>query len=161
MAQKSESTITLDKTDRQLLQLLQQNARMPNTELANAVGLTPAPCLRRIKRLEDLGLISHYAAILDHHKLGQKLTVFVMVTLDKQTKNSFDDFAATMRKHSEVQECHLMLGERDFLLKVLTTDLDSYQHFYLNHLTVAKGVRNIQSIIAVRTEKNTSDLGLG
>ena len=148
----------LDTIDRRILEALQRNARIANTELADEVGLTPAPCLRRVKRLEELGFIAGYTAVLDHKRVGLGLTVFVTVTLDRQTKRTYDDFAAQMRAAPEVLECYLILGERDFLLKIVVADLDAYQRFYLEVLTLAPGVRNINSIIAVNEEKRTTAL---
>jgi Lrp/AsnC family transcriptional regulator, leucine-responsive regulatory protein len=150
----------LDAIDRRILEALQRNARIPNTELADEVGLTPAPCLRRVKRLEELGFISAYTALLDQKRMGLGLTVFVTVTLDRQTKSTFDDFAAKMRSSPEVLECYLILGERDFLLKIVVADLEAYQRFYLEKLTRAPGVRNINSIIAVNEEKRSTVLSV-
>ena len=150
--------IELDTIDRRILEVLQRNARIANTDLADEVGLTPAPCLRRVKRLEELGFIAGYTAVLDHKRVGLGLTVFVTVTLDRQTKRTYDDFAAKMRAAPEVLECYLILGERDFLLKIVVADLDAYQRFYLEVLTLAPGVRNINSIIAVNEEKRTTAL---
>lgn len=148
----------LDAIDRRILEVLQRNARIANTDLADEIGLTPAPCLRRVKRLEELGFIAGYTAVLDHKRVGLGLTVFVTVTLDRQTKRTYDDFAAKMRAASEVLECYLILGERDFLLKIVVADLEAYQRFYLEVLTLAPGVRNINSIIAVNEEKRTTAL---
>jgi Lrp/AsnC family transcriptional regulator, leucine-responsive regulatory protein len=148
----------LDAIDRRILEVLQRNARIPNTELADEVGLTPAPCLRRVRRLEESGFIGSYTALLDHKRMGLGLTVFVMVTLDRQTKSTYEDFAAKMRARVEVLECYLILGERDFLLKIVVPDLEAYQKFYLEHLTRAPGVRNINSIIAVNEEKRSTAL---
>ena len=148
----------LDAIDRRILEVLQRNARIPNTDLADEVGLTPAPCLRRVKRLEELGFIAGYTAVLDHKRVGLGLTVFVTVTLDRQTKRTYDDFALQMRAAPEVLECYLILGERDFLLKIVVADLEAYQRFYLEVLTLAPGVRNINSIIAVNEEKRTTVL---
>ena len=148
----------LDAIDKKILAVLQRNARIPNTELADEVGLTPAPCLRRVKRLEELGFVAHYTALLDQKKLGLGLTVFVTVTMDRQTKSTYDDFTARMRARPEILECYLILGERDFLLKIVVADLEAYQRFYLEQLTRAPGVRNINSIIAVSEEKRTTIL---
>ncbi len=145
--------LELDSVDRNILEVLARNARIPNTELADEVGLTPAPCLRRVKRLEDLGVIEGYSVRLNPSSLGLGLTVFVSVTLDRQTKGSYDTFAQKMNVHSEVRECYLMLGERDFLLKIMVADLEAYQQFYLKHLTTVDGVRNINSSIVVKEEK--------
>jgi Lrp/AsnC family transcriptional regulator, leucine-responsive regulatory protein len=150
----------LDAIDKKILEVLQQNARIANTDLADEVGLTPAPCLRRVRRLEDEGFISKYTALLEPKKIGVGLTVFVMVTLDRQTKGTYDDFAAKMRSRAEVLECYLILGDRDFLLKVCVADLEAYQKFYLEHLTRITGVRNINSIIAVSEEKRSTVLPL-
>ncbi len=145
--------IELDSIDHQILEVLGRNARIPNTELADEIDLTPAPCLRRVKRLEDLGVIQGYSVRINPVSLGLGLTVFVSVTLDRQTKGSYDTFAQKIKIHPEVQECYLLLGERDFLLKVVVSDLEAYQKFYLNHLTTVTGVRNINSSIVVKEEK--------
>ncbi len=145
--------IALDPIDLQILEVLGRNARIPNTELADEVGLTPAPCLRRVKRLEDLGVIEGYGVRVNPSSLGLGLTVFVSVTLDRQTKGSYDTFAQNIIVHPEVCECYLMLGERDFLLKVMVSDLEAYQRFYLKHLTTLAGVRHINSSIVVKVEK--------
>jgi Lrp/AsnC family transcriptional regulator, leucine-responsive regulatory protein len=150
--------IELDSIDYQILELLGRNARIPNTELADEVGLTPAPCLRRVKRLEELGVIEGYSARVNSSSLGLGLTVFVSVTLDRQTKGSYDTFAQEITVHPEVQECYLMLGEHDFLLKIMVTHLEAYQRFYLNHLTTIPGVRNINSSIVVKEEKRLQNL---
>lgn len=145
--------IELDSIDHRILEVLGRNARIPNTELADEVGLTPAPCLRRVKRLEDLGVIEGYSVRVNPSSLGLGLTVFVSVTLDRQTRGSYDNFAQKIKIHREVRECYLMLGERDFLLKVMVPDLEAYQQFYLKHLTTVAGVRNINSSIVVKEEK--------
>ena len=152
--------IELDATDKRILEVLQRNARIPNTELADEVGLTPAPCLRRVKRLEESGVIARYTALLEPKAVGLGLTVFVMVTLDRQTKRTYDEFARKLRERPEVLELYLILGERDFLVKVVVADLDAYQKFYLEHLTRLEGVRNINSIIAVNEEKRSTELPL-
>ncbi len=139
----------LDETDVKILELLQKNARIPNTELADAVNLTPAPCLRRVKRLEQDGYILGYHAALAPDKLEGGLLVLVMVTLDRQTKAGYEHFAQQMRQHPQVLECHLLLGDRDFLLKVRVKDLQTYQQFYLRELTNLEGIRNINSMIVV------------
>ena len=107
--------IELDSIDHKILEILGRNARIPNTELADEVGLTPAPCLRRVKRLEEAGVIEGYFARLNPSSLGLGLTVFVSVTLDRQTKGTYDTFAQKIKVHPEVLECYLLLGERDFL----------------------------------------------
>ncbi|WP_043816658.1 Lrp/AsnC family transcriptional regulator [Deinococcus maricopensis] len=148
----------LDDTDRRILEILQRDGRIPNTELADEIGLTPAPTLRRVKRLEDEGIIKRYAALLDPKMIGQDLTVFVHVSLDKQTKTGFIDFADQMRKRPEVLECYLCLGESDFILKVCVPNLDAYQRFLVDVLAAIPGVSNTNSTITVRQEKHTTVL---
>ncbi len=150
----------LDAIDRQILGILQQDARKPNTELADEIGLTPAPTLRRVRRLEEEGIIQRYVALLDPKKVGRELMVLVRVTLDKQTKAGFEDFAGQMQARPEVLECFLCLGDIDYLLKVCVPDLDAYQHFLVNTLAAIPGVRNTASTIVVKQEKYTTRLPL-
>ncbi|GGL96627.1 AsnC family transcriptional regulator [Deinococcus aerophilus] len=156
----SMSQSTLDAIDRQILGILQRDARLPNTELADEIGLTPAPTLRRVRRLEEEGIIQRYVALLDPKKVGRELLVLVRVTLDKQTKQGFEDFATKMQGRPEVLECFLCLGDIDYLLKVSVPDLDAYQHFLVNTLAAIPGVRNTASTIVVKQEKYTTSLPL-
>lgn len=151
----------LDAIDRKILAILQERGRIPNTELADEVGLTPAPCLRRVKRLEDEGIIDRYVALLDPGKVGRDLVVFVHVTLDKQTKQGFTTFAEKMRAQPEVLECYFCLGEYDFLLKVMVPDLGVYQRFLVDVLAAMPEVSNTNSTIAAKEEKRTTVLALG
>lgn len=150
----------LDAIDRHLLSILQRDARIANTELADEIGLTPAPTLRRVRRLEEEGIIQRYVALLDPQKIGRELTVIVRITLDKQTKQGFEDFARQMQRRPEVLECFLCLGDIDYLLKVVVPDLDAYQHFLVNTLAAIPGVRNTASTIVVKQEKYTTSLAL-
>ena len=153
--------VPLDATDRHILAVLQERGRLPNTELADEVGLTPAPCLRRVKRLEEEGVIARYAALLSAEKIGRGLVVFVHVTLDKQTKRGFTTFAEKMRAQPEVLECYFCLGEYDFLLKVVVPDLATYQRFLVDVLAAMPEVSNTNSTIAAGQEKHTTVLPLG
>lgn len=150
----------LDAIDRHILSILQRDARIANTELADEIGLTPAPTLRRVRRLEEEGIIQRYVALLDPQKIGRELTVIVRITLDKQTKQGFEDFARQMQRRPEVLECFLCLGDIDYLLKVVVPDLDAYQHFLVNTLAAIPGVRNTASTIVVKQEKYTTSLAL-
>ncbi|MBZ9714229.1 Lrp/AsnC family transcriptional regulator [Deinococcus multiflagellatus] len=154
------SQSTLDAIDRQILSILQRDARIPNTELADEIGLTPAPTLRRVRRLEEEGVIQRYVALLDPKLVGRELMVIVRVTLDKQTKAGFEGFAKRMQERPEVLECFLCLGDIDYLLKVCVPDLDAYQHFLVNTLAAIPGVRNTASTIVVKQEKDTTSLPL-
>ncbi|MFC6590604.1 Lrp/AsnC family transcriptional regulator [Deinococcus lacus] len=150
----------LDETDRRILDILQRDARIANTDLADEIGLTPAPTLRRVRRLEEEGLIRRYVALLDRHKVGRDLMVMVRVTLDKQTKAGFETFADQMRRRPEVLECYLCLGDTDYLLKVSAADLNAYQQFLVDVLAAIPGVRNTESVLLVREEKFTTSLPL-
>ena len=150
----------LDATDRRILTILQRDARIPNTELADEIGLTPAPTLRRVRRLEEEGVIHRYVALLDPKLVNRDLMVMVRVTLDKQTKQGFEDFADKMRTRPEVLECYLCLGDTDYLLKVCVADLDAYQNFLVEVLAAIPGVRNTDSTIIVKQEKYTTSLPL-
>ncbi|MFC4637603.1 Lrp/AsnC family transcriptional regulator [Deinococcus hohokamensis] len=154
------SQFHLDAIDRQILGILQRDARIANTELADEIGLTPAPTLRRVRRLEEEGIIQSYVALLDQKKVGRELMVMVRVTLDKQTKQGFEEFAHKMQARPEVLECFLCLGDIDYLLKVCVPDLDAYQHFLVNTLAAIPGVRNTASTIVVKQEKYTTSLAL-
>lgn len=154
------SQAQLDAIDRHILSILQRDARIANTELADEIGLTPAPTLRRVRRLEEEGIIQRYVALLDQKQVGRDLMVLVRVSLDKQTKQGFEDFAAKMQDRPEVLECFLCLGDIDYLLKVVVPDLDAYQHFLVNTLAAIPGVRNTASTIVVKQEKYTTSLSL-
>lgn len=154
------SQADLDDTDRRILAILQRDARIPNTDLADEIGLTPAPTLRRVRRLEEEGIVSRYVALLDPKRVGRDLLVMVRVTLDKQTKQGFETFAEHMRGRPEVLECYLCLGDTDYLLKVCVADLDAYQTFLVDVLAASPGVRNTASTILVKQEKYTTSLPL-
>lgn len=155
------SAAELDTIDCKILDILQRDGRIANTELADEIGLTPAPTLRRVRALEDQGVIQRYVALLDAKQVGRELTVFVNVSLDKQTKPGFTLFAEHMSRRPEVLECYLCLGESDFLLKVCVPNLDAYQRFLVDTLAAIPGVRNTNSTIIVKTEKNTTRLPIG
>lgn len=158
----SDSTVLpmLDAIDRQILAILQRDARIPNTELADEIGLTPAPTLRRVRRLEEEGIIKRYVALLEPRLVNRPLMIIVKVTLDKQTKQGFEDFAKIIGKCPEVLECYLCLGNTDYLLKVCVADLDAYQRFLVDTLAAIPGVKNTDSSIVVKQEKYTTSLPL-
>jgi Lrp/AsnC family leucine-responsive transcriptional regulator len=159
-ASARSGVVELDAIDRHILAILQRDARIPNTELADEVGLTPAPTLRRVRRLEEEGIIHRYVALLDPKQVGRDLMVVVRVTMDKQTKQGFETFAEHMRGRPEVLECYLCLGDTDYLLKVCLPDLDAYQKFLVDVLAAIPGVRNTASTIVVKQEKYTTSLSL-
>ena len=144
----------LDKIDLAIRALLQEDGRMSNVELARRVGLTAPPCLRRVKALEQRGVIHAYHAALDGAALGYPITVFAMVSLKSQAESdlkAFEDHVATL---AEVRECHMLNGEIDFMLKVVARDLQSFQSFLTSRLTSAPNVASVKTSLTIRTSKN-------
>ena len=150
----------LDAIDRRILTALQRDGRLQNVELAREVGLSPSPCLRRVRLLEEAGVIERYVAQLDASKVGMGLTVFTRVWLTGQDVETTDHFIDEVRCLPQVVECHLMAGDCDFLLRVVAADLDDYRRFQVEHLGRIKGVRNVKTEIPMQKVKLTSELPL-
>ena len=146
--------VKLDQIDRRILRDLQADGRMTNVELARSVGLTAPPCLRRVKTLEDRGVIRSYHADLDHAALGYSITVFAMVSLKSQAEPDLQAFENHVAALPEVRECYMLNGEIDFMLKVVARDLQSFQHFLTQHLTAAPNVASVKTSLTIRTSKN-------
>lgn len=145
-----------DAIDLQIMRELQDNGRMTNVELAERVGLTAPPCLRRVRALEEAGVIRSYHADLDPGKLGYGITVFAMVSLRSQAEadlRAFEDYVGTL---PEVRECYMLNGEIDFILKVVARDLQSFQSFLTTHLTAAPNVSSVKTSLTIRTAKQLS-----
>jgi|TARA_B100001971_G_scaffold89586_1_gene82686 DNA-binding Lrp family transcriptional regulator len=140
----------LDTIDRRILETLQNNARISNVILAEKVGLSPSPCLRRRGALEDTGVIRGYATLVDAEAVGLPVSIFVNVTLEKQIEPALETFEAKIRERPEVMECYLMTGDSDYLLRVVTSDLGAYERFLLEHLTRIPGVASIKSSFALK-----------
>ncbi|MCY4046066.1 MAG: Lrp/AsnC family transcriptional regulator [Cellvibrionales bacterium] len=148
---KKENLTPLDRTDKKILNLLQHNSKLSNLELAEAVGLSPTPCARRVKRLEDEGIIIRQITLVDPEKLGFNLTVFVGVEMDRHTHDRFKDFEQAIAQMPEIHECHLITGQNaDFLLKVIVKDMPHYEDFLLHKLTHLGGVRGVHSSFVLR-----------
>jgi Lrp/AsnC family leucine-responsive transcriptional regulator len=150
----------LDAIDWKLLDLLQDNARMTNVELARAVDLSPSPCLARVRALEEAGLISRYVTLLDAHRLGLQVSVFIQVRLERQIEAALETFEKAMAARPEVMECYLMTGNADYLLRVVVPDLAALQEFIVNFLSRVSGVGNIQSSVALKQVKYQTALPL-
>jgi DNA-binding Lrp family transcriptional regulator len=148
----------LDAIDRRILNVLQRDGRVQNVELAKEVGLSPSPCLRRVRLLEEAGVIERYVAVLNAAKVGKALTVFTRVWLKGQDVETVDHFTEAVKELPEVVECHLMAGDCDFLLRVVAADLDDYRQFQIKHLTRIKGVQNVKTEIPMQKIKLTSEL---
>ncbi len=140
----------LDAIDRKILTALQENARLPNVELARAVGLSPSPCLRRVKALEAAGVIRRFATLVDQAAVGLPVSVFVSVSLERQVESALEVFEAAIQRRPEVMECYLMTGTADYLLRIVLSDLAAYERFLKDHLTRIPGVRSIQSSFALK-----------
>ncbi len=144
--------MTLDRYDRLILEQLQTNGRISNQELADAISLSPSPCLRRVRALEDAGLIDGYVALLNARKLGLTLMAFIQISMDRHTPERFDTFEQTVGRYPEVLECHLITGQSaDYLLKVIVRDMDAYQQFLLQHITRIEGVSGVQSSFVLKS----------
>ena len=140
----------LDRYDRAILKLLQQDARITNTSLAEKVSLSESACLRRVRALEESGLIEGYSAILNQQKAGYPVNVFVNITLNQQAQSGLEAFEAAARKIPEVMECYLMTGDYDYLLRVVVADLADFERLH-QHLTRLPSVARVHSSFAVRT----------
>jgi DNA-binding Lrp family transcriptional regulator len=146
--------MALDRIDRQILALLQDNGRMTNVDLAEEVGLTAPPCLRRVRALEEGGAIRGYHAELDPLSLGYGITVFALVSLRSQAESDLAGFEAHISTIPEVRECHMLNGEIDFILKIVATDLKSFQEILTTHLTPAPNVASVKTSLTIRTSKH-------
>ena len=145
---------TLDSIDRRLLAELQSEGRVTNVDLARRVGLTAPPCLRRVRSLEDDGVIKGYHAELDAAQLGFTITVFAMVSLKSQAEEDLRAFENHIKALPEVRECHMLNGEIDFILKIVSKDLQSFQEFLTSKLTPAPNVASVKTSLTIRTAKN-------
>ena len=148
----------LDAIDRKILRLLQGNGRLTNLELAEQVGLSPSPCLRRIKRLEDEGFIKHFVAVVDQDKVGLGVSVFVQIKVESQELQALGRFETTIRRWPEVLECYLMTGPRDYLLRVVVEDVAAYERFIKEKLTKLEGISTMESSFALSQVKYTNQL---
>ena len=147
-----------DRIDRQILSLLQENGRITNVDLAERVGLTAPPCLRRVRALEEAGAIRGYHAELDGGKLGYPITVFAMVSLRSQAEGDLAAFENHVAGIAEVRECHILNGEIDFILKIVASDLRSFQDILTTHLTPAPNVASVKTSLTIRTAKEASGI---
>ena len=152
--------LNLDKTDLKILQVLQENGRLSNVELSEKVALSPSPCLRRLKQLEDAGIIQKYAAQLSPVSLGLGLQAFIRVSISK-AKDAREDFAQSVQEWPEVLSCFALTGETDYLLHAFFTDMNSFSHFVLDTLLSHHGVQDAQSSFVLKEIKNTTALPLG
>ena len=140
----------LKEIDNRILAQLQENARLSNVDLSHKINLSQSPCLRRVKKLEDAGVIKGYFALIDQNAVGLPVSVFVSVSLEKQVEPALELFEKTIKSRPEVMECYLMTGDADYLLRVVAKDLSAYERFLLDHLTRINGVSSIKSSFALK-----------
>lgn len=146
--------VQLDQTDWRILRELQADGRMTNVELARRVGISAPPCLRRVRALEEQGLIRAYRAHLDAARLGYPVTAFVMIGLNSQREADLAAFAAAAAGWPLVRECHMVSGETDFLLKCVSPDLATFQDFVIGTLTAAANVDSVRTSLSIRQVKD-------
>lgn len=144
----------LDPIDRKILAELQADGRMTNVELSRRVGISAPPCLRRVRTLEETGLIQGYHARINARELGFEVQVFAMVGLSSQAERDLSAFEAKCRSWPLVRECHMLNGEIDFILKIVSKDLQSFQEFLTSKLTPAPNVASVKTSLTIRTAKN-------
>lgn len=145
----------LDAIDKRILVALQRNGRLQNTDLAKEVGLSASPCLRRVRLLEEAGVIDRYVAVINQTKVGLGLSMFARVWLTAQDAETIDLFITAMKRLPEVVECYIMLGESDALLRVVVSDLDDYRRFQSTHLTHKNGIQNVKTDVPSEIVKQT------
>ena len=150
--------MAFDRIDRQILAHLQDDGRMTNVELAERVGLTAPPCLRRVRALEEAGVIRGYHADLDPPSLGYPITVFAMVSLRSQAEHDLAAFETYVADIPEVRECHMLNGEIDFILKLVAADLKGFQEILTTRLTPAPNVASVKTSLTIRTAKSVSGI---
>ncbi|MEM8562866.1 MAG: Lrp/AsnC family transcriptional regulator [Pseudomonadota bacterium] len=151
----------LDRTDKRILLAMQAHGRISNLELAELVGLSPTPCSRRVKRLEDSGLIRKHVTLLNQSMLELKLTAFIGISMDRHTPDRFDAFEAEVAQYPEVMECSVVTGQAsDYLLKAVVPDMEYYEKFLLGRLTRIPGVTGVHSSFELRRVVYRTELPL-
>lgn len=150
---------SLDKTDKRILTLLQQDSRISNQDLADSIGLSATPCSRRVKRLEEEGFIQKHVTLLNRHKLDLNLTAYLGISMDRHTPDRFDAFENQVMQYPEVLECAIVTGQSsDYMLKVIVRDMQHYEQFLLGGLTRIAGVTGVHSSFVLREVVQTTAL---
>ena len=148
----------LDRVDRRILDTLQADARISNQELAKRVGLSPAPCWRRLRRLEEEGFISGYATLLNGSAIGLPILAYALVTLDNHHADTVRQFDRLIQDRPEVLECHSMSGPNDYLLRIVAASMEAYEHFLSTQVLQLAAVRSVNTSFVLRTKKSTTRL---
>jgi Lrp/AsnC family leucine-responsive transcriptional regulator len=152
--------VKLDKADLRILAALQRDARISMVDLASEVGLTPTPCTRRVRQLEEAGLIEAYTAILEPRKVGHTIQAIVQIKLERHTDEIAERFRRTLQERPEVMSCYVLTGDTDFLLHVVVRDIDALSDFTMRRLLRIPGVRDVRSSIVIETVKRSWQLPL-
>ena len=151
---------SLDRVDQRILDELQTHARISNQDLAKRVGLSSAPCWRRLRRLEEEGFIAGYATLLNPSAIGLPILAYAQVTLENHHPESVRQFDQLIAQRPEVLECHSMSGTNDYLLRIVAGSMDAYEHFLSTHMLQTKAVRSVNTSFVLRTKKFTTRLPL-
>jgi Lrp/AsnC family leucine-responsive transcriptional regulator len=149
-----------DVIDMRILSEIQENAKLTNLELASRVHLSPSPCLARVRRLENSGVIGRYVTLLDAASLGLGVSVFIQIRLEKQVEQALEVFEAAMQRYPQVMECYLMSGDSDYLIRVVVSDVRALERFIVDELSKISGVANIRSSFALKQVKYKTALPL-
>lgn len=152
--------MNIDSIDLKILRELQQDSKIANTELAQRVNLSPSPCLTRVKRLENSGLIRHYVALLNPLLLGLNLNVFIFISLKAQNRERLKDFEQRICEHDEVMECYLMTGDEDYMIRVAMPDVPALERFIVDQLSPMPEVEKIRSSFALKQVRYKTALPL-
>ena len=150
--------MVLDKIDTKILKLLQQNGRITNLQLSTEIGLSPAPTLERVRKLEQAGYVKGYKAILNEDLLGFHLKTFVAITLTSHQYDGVQRFKEFVKSTPEITECHHVTGTADFLIKVVTINMDSYEKLIMERLSKMEEVKHIQTMVILNTSKQTDSI---
>lgn len=153
-------SVKLDRIDKSIIQMLQINGRIQNNDLAKEIGLSPSSCLRRVKLLEEAGVIQQYTTVVDPQKIGLQLILFSRIWLVGQDAETIDTFIEAMKELPQVMECYIILGECDAMLKVVVPDLESYRKFQSAHLTKKNGITSVKTDLPSQIIKQSFQLPL-
>ncbi|GGJ95217.1 Lrp/AsnC family transcriptional regulator [Pseudomonas matsuisoli] len=152
--------VTMDAYDRRILALLQERADISTAEIAERIGLSQSPCWRRIQRLKEEGVIRGQVTLLDRKKIGLNAQIFAQVKLDAHGRSNLTEFAEKIREFPEVLECYVLMGSVDFLLRIVTHDIEAYERFFFERLSMVPGIQEVNSIVALSEIKSTTVLPL-
>ncbi len=153
-------SIPLDMYDQRILALLQEESSLSTAEIAERIGLSQSPCWRRIQRLKEEGVIRKQVTLLDRKKIGLNTQVFAQIKLNAHGRKNLTDFAEAMHQFPEVLECHVLMGAVDFMLRIVTRDIESYERFFFEKLSAVPGIQEVNSIVALSGIKSTTTLPL-